>query len=197
MIAKPSWLFCPFFDLGPLESALPCASQPCQTLPSANNVTLLRRCFPQSASEQLLKQSIYATSNDGLTKVLPSQRLNISFPSNLCDIMSFMSRKKFSRTVRLAVSGFQEEYLISGWSSRARSMRSLLSFVPPMPPSVVRFAFALPGTPCLLEVIGYSRIANIELGMNLKPQDVLVVLKLCTYPDVRPPISIIASDGLI
>ena len=30
--------------------------------------------------------------------------------------------------------------------------------------------------------------------MNLKPQDVLVVLKLCTYPDVRPPISIIASD---
>jgi DNA-binding Lrp family transcriptional regulator len=30
--------------------------------------------------------------------------------------------------------------------------------------------------------------------MNLKPQDVLVVLKLCTYPGVRPPISIIAND---
>src|ERR1700757_2098405 len=30
--------------------------------------------------------------------------------------------------------------------------------------------------------------------MSLKPQDVVVVLKLCTYPDARPPISIIASD---
>lgn len=30
--------------------------------------------------------------------------------------------------------------------------------------------------------------------MNLKPQDVVVALKLCTYPDARPPISIIASD---
>jgi hypothetical protein len=30
--------------------------------------------------------------------------------------------------------------------------------------------------------------------MSLKPQDLLVVLKLCTYPDVRPPISIIAGD---
>jgi hypothetical protein len=28
----------------------------------------------------------------------------------------------------------------------------------------------------------------------LKPQDVVVVLKLCTYPDARPPISIMASD---
>lgn len=26
MIAKPSWPFCPFFDLDLLESALPCAS---------------------------------------------------------------------------------------------------------------------------------------------------------------------------
>jgi DNA-binding Lrp family transcriptional regulator len=30
--------------------------------------------------------------------------------------------------------------------------------------------------------------------MNLKPQDVLVALKLCTYPDARPPISIMATD---
>lgn len=30
--------------------------------------------------------------------------------------------------------------------------------------------------------------------MNLKPQDVVVALKLCVYRDVRPPISIIASD---
>lgn len=30
--------------------------------------------------------------------------------------------------------------------------------------------------------------------MNLKPRDVVVALKLCTYPDARPPISIIASD---
>ena len=30
--------------------------------------------------------------------------------------------------------------------------------------------------------------------MNLKPQDVIVALKLCTYPDARPPISIIAND---
>jgi len=30
--------------------------------------------------------------------------------------------------------------------------------------------------------------------MNLKPQDVVVVPKLCTYPDARPPISIMASD---
>ncbi len=29
--------------------------------------------------------------------------------------------------------------------------------------------------------------------MNLKPQDVVVALKLCTFPDVRPPISIIAN----
>jgi|ERR1700682_1227798 len=29
--------------------------------------------------------------------------------------------------------------------------------------------------------------------MNLKPQDVVVALKLCTYPDARPAISIIAS----
>lgn len=30
--------------------------------------------------------------------------------------------------------------------------------------------------------------------MNLKPRDVVVALKLCTYLDARPPISIIASD---
>ncbi len=30
--------------------------------------------------------------------------------------------------------------------------------------------------------------------MSLKPQDVVVALKLCAYPDVRPPISIIAND---
>jgi hypothetical protein len=30
--------------------------------------------------------------------------------------------------------------------------------------------------------------------MNLKPQDVVVVLKLCGYPNVRPPISVIAND---
>jgi DNA-binding Lrp family transcriptional regulator len=30
--------------------------------------------------------------------------------------------------------------------------------------------------------------------MNLKPQDIVVALKLCTYSDVRPPISIIAND---
>jgi len=30
--------------------------------------------------------------------------------------------------------------------------------------------------------------------MNLKPQDVVVALKLCTYPDVRPAMSIIAND---
>ena len=30
--------------------------------------------------------------------------------------------------------------------------------------------------------------------MNLKPQDVLVALKLCGYPNGRPPMSIVASD---
>jgi len=30
--------------------------------------------------------------------------------------------------------------------------------------------------------------------MNLKPQDVVVALKLCAYPDLRPPISTIAND---
>jgi len=30
--------------------------------------------------------------------------------------------------------------------------------------------------------------------MNLKPQDVVVALKLCEYPDARPPISVIASE---
>jgi len=30
--------------------------------------------------------------------------------------------------------------------------------------------------------------------MNLKPQDVVVALKLCAYPHARPPISIIAND---
>lgn len=30
--------------------------------------------------------------------------------------------------------------------------------------------------------------------MNLKPQDIVVALKLCSYPNARPPISIIAND---
>jgi hypothetical protein len=30
--------------------------------------------------------------------------------------------------------------------------------------------------------------------MNLKPQDVVVALKLCGYPNGRPPMSIVASD---
>jgi hypothetical protein len=30
--------------------------------------------------------------------------------------------------------------------------------------------------------------------MNLKPQDVMVALKLCTYPKRRPAISVVASD---
>src|ERR1700732_2312703 len=30
--------------------------------------------------------------------------------------------------------------------------------------------------------------------MNLKPQDVVVALKLCGYPSGRPPISVVASD---
>ena len=30
--------------------------------------------------------------------------------------------------------------------------------------------------------------------MNLKPQDVVVALKLCAYPGIRPPISIVAND---
>src|SRR5271169_3512217 len=30
--------------------------------------------------------------------------------------------------------------------------------------------------------------------MNLKPQDIMVVLKLCGYPVRRPPISVIAAD---
>jgi hypothetical protein len=30
--------------------------------------------------------------------------------------------------------------------------------------------------------------------VNLKPQDVVVALKLSAYPDVRPPISVIAND---
>jgi DNA-binding Lrp family transcriptional regulator len=32
------------------------------------------------------------------------------------------------------------------------------------------------------------------MTMNLKPQDVVVALKLCGYPSGRPPISIVASD---
>ena len=30
--------------------------------------------------------------------------------------------------------------------------------------------------------------------MNLKPQDVVVALKLCGYPNRRPPISVVAAD---
>lgn len=30
--------------------------------------------------------------------------------------------------------------------------------------------------------------------MNLKPQDIVVALKLSSYPDTRPPISVIAND---
>src|SRR5258707_10421368 len=30
--------------------------------------------------------------------------------------------------------------------------------------------------------------------MNLKPQDVVVALKLCGYPSGRPPISVVAGD---
>jgi hypothetical protein len=30
--------------------------------------------------------------------------------------------------------------------------------------------------------------------MNLKPQDVVVALNLCAYPDVRPAMSIIANE---
>lgn len=30
--------------------------------------------------------------------------------------------------------------------------------------------------------------------MNLKPQDIVVALKLCVYPDARPPMSVIAND---
>jgi hypothetical protein len=30
--------------------------------------------------------------------------------------------------------------------------------------------------------------------MNLKPQDLVVVLKLCGYPNRRPPISVVATD---
>jgi DNA-binding Lrp family transcriptional regulator len=32
------------------------------------------------------------------------------------------------------------------------------------------------------------------MSVNLKPQDVVVALKLLAYPDARPPISIIAND---
>ena len=32
------------------------------------------------------------------------------------------------------------------------------------------------------------------MGMNLKPQDVVVALKLFGYPNGRPPMSIVASD---
>ena len=32
------------------------------------------------------------------------------------------------------------------------------------------------------------------MNMNLKPQDVVVALKLSGYPNARPPISIVASD---
>ena len=40
-----------------------------------------------------------------------------------------------------------------------------------------------------------SRIANGTMSINLKPQDVLVLLKLCGYEtDKRPPYSIIAGD---
>jgi DNA-binding Lrp family transcriptional regulator len=30
--------------------------------------------------------------------------------------------------------------------------------------------------------------------MNLKPQDIMVALKLCTYPGARPPLSQVAVD---
>ena len=30
--------------------------------------------------------------------------------------------------------------------------------------------------------------------MNLKPQDIVVALKLCAYPDIRPAMSVIAND---
>jgi DNA-binding Lrp family transcriptional regulator len=32
------------------------------------------------------------------------------------------------------------------------------------------------------------------MSMNLKPQDVVVALKLCAYPDARPAMSVIAND---
>jgi len=37
-----------------------------------------------------------------------------------------------------------------------------------------------------------SRMSN--MGMNLKPQDVVVALKLCAYPGERPAMSIVASE---
>jgi hypothetical protein len=44
-------------------------------------------------------------------------------------------------------------------------------------------------------IIRYSRIANVQLGsMTLKPQDIVVVLKLCGYRSNRPPFSQIAAD---
>jgi hypothetical protein len=42
--------------------------------------------------------------------------------------------------------------------------------------------------------IRYSRIANVDRSMPLKPQDIMVVLKLCTYERKRQPMSIIAAD---
>lgn len=42
--------------------------------------------------------------------------------------------------------------------------------------------------------IRYSRIANGTMADSLKPQDVLVLLKLVGYKDARPPYSAIASD---
>src|SRR5215475_15415000 len=32
------------------------------------------------------------------------------------------------------------------------------------------------------------------MTMSLKPQDVVVALKLCSYPGARPPMSVIGSD---
>jgi hypothetical protein len=45
---------------------------------------------------------------------------------------------------------------------------------------------------CFSKYICYSRVLNI--GMNLKPQDVVVALKLFGYPVGRPAMSIVASD---
>jgi hypothetical protein len=45
-----------------------------------------------------------------------------------------------------------------------------------------------------LRVIRYSRILNYNKNMVLKPQDVVVVLKLIGFPGKRPPFSQIAKE---
>ena len=74
------------------------------------------------------------------------------------------------------------------------TLLSIRTSAPTIPTLWVHSRPVLKGHRILLRVkfICESRIQN--RGMNLKPQNVMVALKLCSYPIGRPAMSIVAAD---